>query len=613
MFKKTAASIFISTALLQACDSSNNGLEITDTGLNTGRTASNQPVDVFQDFIAAAKAAPGPAASAGPNLLSNAGFENGIDGWSECQHGALSASTDAYSGTGALELAAGNCFYRSIQAKPGESYALSCHIKLTTERAWTGMGMTLSDDSYNSIQQAPVAIATSGEYMQLGTVAAAGEGTSIVSMWIHSDHGAIVDDCSLTLELDQPPATPVEAENLLVNGDFSTPGQNDGAAYWGNGCGGTVVSDSTSLYMADGACVDQALSAGAIQTIDSNTATFSCLIAESEGYSDMSIFLNNELQAVKSIAPTDKNSRVEVSVDAMNAGNGFVSLYSDGHLRVEDCRLSAEAQVIDNSTDADTDTDTDTAIVDADNTPDSTADVDADTDTTPAPETEITPDPVVDNSEPDTGTDNTPEPVIDTGETSARYRLTFNAEWSADLHPINFPPPAHFSGLVGAVHNDQIKIWETGQIASPGIELMAETGGTDLLLAEIADAIATGTVASEIAGGGVPVSPGTVSIEFEVTRDHPLISVTSMIAPSPDWFVGIRDVALFDGTAFVDSLTLELPAYDSGTDSGLRFTSADLDTQPREPITRVTSDAADSDFVNGLPSLGQFVIEKLPQ
>ena len=77
--------------------------------------------------------------------------------------------------------------------------------------------------------------------------------------------------------------------------------------------------------------------------------------------------------------------------------------------------------------------------------------------------------------------------------------------------------------------------------------------------------------------------------------------------------MGIRDVALFDGTAFVDSLTLELPAYDSGTDSGLRFTSADLDTQPREPITRVTSDAADSDFVNGLPSLGQFVIEKLPQ
>lgn len=108
LFNKTAASILISTALLQACDSSNNGLEITDTGLNTGRTASNQPVDVFQDFIAAAKAAPGLAASTGPNLLSNAGFESGTDGWSECQHGALSPSTDADSGTGAMELAAGS-------------------------------------------------------------------------------------------------------------------------------------------------------------------------------------------------------------------------------------------------------------------------------------------------------------------------------------------------------------------------------------------------------------------------------------------------------------------------------------------------------------------------
>jgi hypothetical protein len=48
-----------------------------------------------------------------------------------------------------------------------------------------------------------------------------------------------------------------------------------------------------------------------------------------------------------------------------------------------------------------------------------------------------------------------PDPVPD-----ARYRLTFNATWSAQTHPNDFPPSPHFSGLIGMTHNSnaQVKI-----------------------------------------------------------------------------------------------------------------------------------------------------------
>ncbi len=155
-------------------------------------------------------------------------------------------------------------------------------------------------------------------------------------------------------------------------------------------------------------------------------------------------------------------------------------------------------------------------------------------------------------------------------------------------------------------------VWRTGELATDGVELMAETGNSSGMLAEIDAAIANGSAVSAIDGGGVDVSPGTVSVEFEVTRDHPLVSITTMVAPSPDWFLGVRDLALFDGSEFVESVTVDALVYDSGTDSGRLFTSGDSDTQPPEPIARLTTDPSESDIQNGLPSMGEFIFEKLP-
>ncbi len=125
------------------------------------------------------------------------------------------------------------------------------------------------------------------------------------------------------------------------------------------------------------------------------------------------------------------------------------------------------------------------------------------------------------------------EPPSDT----ARYRIVFNATWSATTHPTDFPPGAHFSPLVGAVHNEAATFWAPGEIASPGIEQMAETGGTGSLTGEIRAEMPNNAI-SIVTGQGIG-SPGTTTIsEVVVTLEHPLITLVTMIAPSPDWFVG---------------------------------------------------------------------------
>ena len=127
---------------------------------------------------------------------------------------------------------------------------------------------------------------------------------------------------------------------------------------------------------------------------------------------------------------------------------------------------------------------------------------------------------------------------------TARYRVRFNATWSARTHPNDFPSAPHFSGLIGGTHNEEVNFWGPGQNATPGIKSMAETGAQRLLDGEVRDAIRLGTAEHVLAGGGIGRSPGSVSLEFEISQEFPLVTLVSMIAPSPDWFVGVRDLNL---------------------------------------------------------------------
>ena len=162
--------------------------------------------------------------------------------------------------------------------------------------------------------------------------------------------------------------------------------------------------------------------------------------------------------------------------------------------------------------------------------------------------------------------------------------MAFEAIWSASTHPANFPGGAHLSPLIGAVHNSGVTFWAPDGTATPGIESMAETGGTSTLAAEIRAEIPGGALAV-INGSGIR-SPGSTTIQAITLReDFPLVTLVTMIAPSPDWFVGVTGLSLRDDDGnWIGEREVVLYPYDAGTDSGPNYTSANDDTRPKEPI-----------------------------
>jgi hypothetical protein len=177
-----------------------------------------------------------------------------------------------------------------------------------------------------------------------------------------------------------------------------------------------------------------------------------------------------------------------------------------------------------------------------------------------------------------------PNPALASTPT-ADYQVTFDASWSAATHPTGFPPSPHFSPLIGATHDATVLLWEAGQTASSGIERMAERGQTGTLSSEI---LALGANADVlIPGGGINPSPGSVSVAFTASGSHPFVSLVSMLAPSPDWFVGVSAFHLKSNGDWIESATVDLFTYDAGSDRWIwtPFRRSRSRRSPRRPST----------------------------
>lgn len=192
---------------------------------------------------------------------------------------------------------------------------------------------------------------------------------------------------------------------------------------------------------------------------------------------------------------------------------------------------------------------------------------------------------------------------------TARYQVVFNATWSQATHPTNWPGGAHWSGLVGGTHNAKVHFWRDGETASEGIRLMAEQGRKPVLLSEVA---AAGTNAHiQLTGGSIGTSPGSVAFVFPqlMNRDFPLVTLVSMIAPSPDWFVGVESLSMIENDQWVTNKVVTLYGKDAGTDSGVNYSSPDQVTSPRGVVTQFTGFPALQDGV--IVPFGTFTFTRL--
>ena len=191
---------------------------------------------------------------------------------------------------------------------------------------------------------------------------------------------------------------------------------------------------------------------------------------------------------------------------------------------------------------------------------------------------------------------------------TATYELTFTSTWTADTHPTNYPSSAHFSGLIGGTHNSSVEFWSTGSTASDGIKSMAELGAKGTLRSEINEAKTNNNADEIIDGSGLGRPPTSTKTTFDIRPPWNLVTVTSMLAPSPDWFVGVSGLNLLDeDNNWKQKVEVELFVYDAGTDSGEDYTSANQPTDPRENISRIETSPF---LVDGsVKSVGSFVFE----
>ena len=192
---------------------------------------------------------------------------------------------------------------------------------------------------------------------------------------------------------------------------------------------------------------------------------------------------------------------------------------------------------------------------------------------------------------------------------TAHFEIVLEITWSRETTPFDHPDNPHLSPLVGATHNSRYVLFRDGHTASSGLELVAENGRPNTLRAEFDEAIRRNRVGTVVAGPSLAHAPGTITAEFQTTRDHPRLSFVTMLAPSPDWFTGAADVDLVADGKWIDRVSLPLWVWDAGTDSGATYTAPNADLQPRQSVRLLAS----PHFLtaNGLIGVGMATIRRV--
>ena len=118
---------------------------------------------------------------------------------------------------------------------------------------------------------------------------------------------------------------------------------------------------------------------------------------------------------------------------------------------------------------------------------------------------------------------------------------------------------------------------------------MAELGATVALNEKLALKIEANEGFDRVIGSSLSSGIGEISAELQVTEKYPSISLVTMLAPSPDWYVGIVDLNLIENGVFIEEKTICAKTYDAVRDSGQQFTSNDAPTSPKIPITIINN------------------------
>lgn len=174
----------------------------------------------------------------------------------------------------------------------------------------------------------------------------------------------------------------------------------------------------------------------------------------------------------------------------------------------------------------------------------------------------------------------------------AVYDFVYTSTWNSADHG-ELPNSPHWSDLVGTTHNSDVTFWQIGLNATAGIKDVAEEGNNINFENEVNNAINKGDATRYLEAYFTPftaISSVTLS-NIEVSTDKPLLTLASMIAPSPDWFIGVNSFSLIDSEgnwkAQDEPIIIDIYPLDAGTDSGTSYGANNTPTVPAEAISMI--------------------------
>ena len=143
-----------------------------------------------------------------------------------------------------------------------------------------------------------------------------------------------------------------------------------------------------------------------------------------------------------------------------------------------------------------------------------------------------------------------------------------------------------------------VRFWEEGQLASPGVKRMAEDGTTFILRDEVASQVVAGQAGSVLSwqhwfcpDQTTNARCGPTTVEFDIDVAHPLVTLATMLGPSPDWFVGVSGLSLRDQDEnWIPQVVVDLRPYDAGTRSANRWELFGPLEAPPLPIHLITTE-----------------------
>merc|ERR550539_289968 len=100
------------------------------------------------------------------------------------------------------------------------------------------------------------------------------------------------------------------------------------------------------------------------------------------------------------------------------------------------------------------------------------------------------------------------------GQHSACYKVKVHFKWEEDC-PLPNGAQEHFSPVIGCTHNKKDPFLNIGELATSGVENVAETGNPTQLISEISQLIEHGKCHKQVGPYGPTNSPGV--LEFDIT------------------------------------------------------------------------------------------------